>query len=92
MTLLRFVSIFFKLFLSLLVIDCSGILVIFAIVASISDLRTFISLSFFLLIFNRAPVSSTTSIALSGRNLSLMYFEDSSTADLIDSSVYLTEW
>ena len=47
---------------------------------------------FYGIIFNNAPVSSITSIALSGRNLSFMYFDDSSTADFIDSLVYLTLW
>ena len=44
----------------------------------------------FLFIFNNAPVSSITSIALSGKNLSLIYLDDNSIADLIDSSEYLT--
>ena len=38
------------------------------------------------------PASSKTSIALSGKNLSLMYFEESSTAERMDSSEYLTLW
>ena len=71
-------------------IDCSGIFVIFEIVSSISPCFTVIFLLFFLDIFNEAPVSSITSIALSGKNLSLMYFEESSTAERMDSSEYLT--
>jgi len=59
-------------------------------VISISFFETLIVLSFFLLIFNNAPVSSITSIALSGKNLSFIYFEESSIDDLIASSVYLT--
>ena len=81
---------FLRFFLSDTEIDSSGIFVIFEIVISICFLVTFIDLVFFRLMFNNAPVSSITSIALSGKNLSLMYFEDNSTADLIDSSVYLT--
>ena len=38
---------------------------------------------FFLLIFSIAPVSSITSIALSGKNLSLIYLDDKSIEDLI---------
>ena len=68
-------------------IDCSGIFVIFDIVVSISFLVIFTDFLFFLFIFLKAPVSSITSIALSGKNLSLIYLEESSTADLIDSSL-----
>ena len=38
--------------------------------------------------FNSAPVSSITSIALSGRNLSLIYFDDNSIDEIIASSEY----
>ena len=58
---------------------CSGILVILDIVFSISDCFTVIFFLFFLAILSIAPVSSITSIALSGKNLSLIYFEDRST-------------
>ena len=70
--------------------DCSGIFVILEMVVSIFVFVTLIVFLFFLFIFNNAPVSSITSIALSGRNLSFIYFVDSSTADLIDSLEYLT--
>ena len=90
MTLLRFDSIFLRFFLSFELIDCSGIFVIFELVISISVFKTLINLLFFLLIFNNAPVSSITSIALSGRNLSLIYLDESSIADFIDTVVYYT--
>ena len=81
---------FLRFFLSLEEIDCSGILVIFDIVISISSFVIFIGFLFILFIFLKAPVSSITSIALSGKNLSFIYFDDNSTADLIDSSEYET--
>ena len=68
-------------------IFCSGILVIFEMVFSISSLAIFNLDVLFLLIFMKAPVSSMISIALSGKNLSLMYLFDNSIADLIASSV-----
>ena len=67
-----------------------GILAITAIVSSIS----FSPIIFFLDAFNfiAAPVSSITSIALSGNFLSLIYLEDNSTAQSIASSEYLSPW
>ena len=79
---------FLRLFLSFEVMDWSGIFVIFDIVVSISVFEIFIVFSFFLFIFSNAPVSSITSIALSGRNLSLMYFDDNSIEEIIASSEY----
>ena len=40
--------------------------------------------------FNIAPVSSITSMALSGKNLSLIYLDDRSTEALIASVEYET--
>ena len=89
MTLFRFSSNFSKDFLSDDETVFSGILAIEATIFSISN-----SLIVFFLFeagtnFCLAPASSTTSMALSGRNLSFMCFEDKDAAAFREPSVYL---
>ena len=88
-TLFKFSSSFSKDFLSDVETVFSGILAIEATIFSISS--SFIV--FFLFEagtnFCLAPASSTTSIALSGRNLSLICFEDNVAAAFKEPSVYL---
>src|SRR6056300_1701943 len=89
-TVLRSDSSFWRLIDSWLDIVCSGILDIFEIVFSISICFTVIFFEFFLEIFNKAPVSSIKSIALSGKNLSFKKRLDKVTAEFIDSPEYFT--
>ena len=89
MTRLRFSSNFSKDFLSDVDTVFSGILAMDATIFSMSS-----SLIVFFLLeigtnFCLAPASSTTSIALSGRNLSLICFEAKEAAALKEPSVYL---
>ena len=89
MTRLRFSSNFSRDFLSEVDTVFSGILAMDATIFSISS-----SLIVFFLLeagtnFCLAPASSTTSIALSGRNLSLICFEAKEAAALKEPSVYL---
>ena len=77
---------------SLFVTVFGGMRAIVATVASIS-----FTVIFFLRLLSgtsicEAPVSSITSIALSGSLRSWMYFADSSTAALMASLVYLSLW
>ena len=83
---------FLRACLSSLEIFFGGILAIFATISSISLLV----ITFFCLFLGRilcaAPASSITSMALSGRCLSLIYFAESSAALLIAATEYFTLW
>ena len=91
MTLFKFSSSLPKETLSSLETLFSGILAINEITFWMSSSETVFLLLFFRSL-NLAPASSTTSMALSGRNLSFMCFEESSTADFNASFEYLSSW
>ena len=78
----------FNFLVSSLEIFRDGIFAILEIVSSIS-FSVIIFLPFGGVNLFAAPVSSITTIALSGNFLSFIYLEDNSTAQLIESSEYL---